>query len=178
MRTLCLVLILMTACATRVHTGAVGSTTDSAPGPAAQLSVHQDILLFGVAGRSMLGSEHSSAALGVELAAPPGLLGARRQPFSPHASLGVHALQWDWSDGDRTFGAGSPYAQLGGSLCRGRRGGDVAQCIGLSFDTAYHLRFGNDSQLWMGGSVVLSRMHDPTHPNARPRNRRGKRRRR
>ena len=165
MKRLVLSLLAVAGCGTRVHTGGMGSTAASAPDPAVQLSVHQDFLVGGVAARGLVGDDQSTVAMGLEGVIVPGLLGPVRQPFSPHFALGIHALQWDWSAGDATFGSGSPYAQVGGHMCKGRRG-PTMKCVGLSVDSAYHVRFGAENQLWLGGSIVLSRFHDPTDPSA------------
>ncbi|HCH64821.1 MAG: hypothetical protein CL927_20540 [Deltaproteobacteria bacterium] len=172
MRSMCLFLGTM-ACSTRVHTGGMSSTPIGAPDDAVQLSVHEDFMVLGVAGKGLLGPDQGMAALGFEGLLAPAVLGHVRQPFSPHFALGVHALQWDWSAGDRTFGAGSPYAQMGGHLCNGR-GSSLVRCIGLSLDASYHLRFEAEDQLWMGASVVLSRFDDPTASHSRPRRNGGK----
>jgi hypothetical protein len=176
MKRLMCIFLATTACSTRVHTGGMTSTPLHAPDDALQLSVHEDFLILGVAGKGLVGADQGMAALGIESSIPPGLLGKSRQPFSPHFSLGVHALQWDWSDGTRTFGAGSPYAQMGGHLCDDI-GTSLVQCIGLSLDASYHLRFGAEDQLWMGASIVLSRFDDPTASHSAPRKRRGKKKR-
>jgi hypothetical protein len=147
------------ACSTRVHTGGMTSTPIGAPDDALQLSVHESLVIVGVAGKGLVGPDQGMAALGIEGVLPPAVAGDEGQPFSPHFALGVHALQWDWSDGVRTFGAGSPYAQMGGHVCKDR-GSPLVTCIGLSLDASYHLRFGAEDQLWMGASLVLSRFDD------------------
>jgi len=160
---LILVLLGSTACSTRVHMGGMGSTGASAPDESAQLSIHRDLLVAGVAARGMAGPDQSTLAMGVEAAFPPGAIGSSKQPFSPHVALGVHALQLDWNGGNKTFGAGSPYAQVGGNICRNPGYDNDPTCIGLSFDAAYHLRFGTDNQVWLGGSLVLSQVVGNSH---------------
>lgn len=155
------ILLSMVACLTRVHTGVVASPTDSAPEPAVQVSVHQDLVLVGVAARSMVGSEHAAAALGFETILPPGVIGDQQSAFSPHAALGMHVAQWDWRQEAHTFGAGSPYAQLGIYRCHQRRHVDEAFCFGLSGDAAYHVRFGAENEVWWGGSFSFTRLYDP-----------------
>lgn len=177
MKRLMSIFLATTACSTRVHTGGVTSTPWHAPDDAVQLSVHEDLLILGVAGKGLVGADQGMAALGIEGSLPPGLLGKPRQPFSPHFALGVHALQWDWSDDTRTFGAGSPYAQMGGNLCDDI-GTSLVDCIGLSLDASYHVRFGAEDQLWMGASLVLSRLNDPTASQSPPRRTGGKKKRR
>ncbi len=80
--------------------------------------------------------------------------GKHRYSLSPSASLGVHALQLDWTDVGTTFGAGSPYADLGGHVCKWD--GGAVHCVGLSLEAAHHLRFGQDAQTWIGVSLVWS----------------------
>ena len=164
------------ACSTRVHTGGMTSTPIGAPDDALQLSVHESVAVVGVAGKGLFGPDQGMAALGIEGVLPPAMLGNQRQPFSPHFALGVHALQLDWSDGVRTFGAGSPYAQMGGHVCKDR-GSPLITCFGLSLDASYHLRFGADDQLWMGASLVLSRFDDFGAGSASTKRRGGKKRR-
>lgn len=165
------------ACSTRVHTGAMTSTPFAAPDEAVQLSLHESFVVAGVAGRGLFGPDQGMAALGLEALMPPGILGPNKQPLSPHFALGVHALQLDWSSGTRTFGAGSPYAQIGGHACRNRKYPPIT-CVGVSLDMAYHLRFGADDQLWTGASLVLSRFDDPTSHRASTRRRGGTKKRR
>lgn len=80
--------------------------------------------------------------------------GRHRYSLSPSASLGVHALQLDWTDVGTTVGAGSPYADLGGHVCKWDRG--AVNCLGLSLEAAHHVRFGQDAQTWIGASLVWS----------------------
>ena len=165
------------ACSTRVHTGAMTSTPFAAPDEAVQLSIHEGFAIAGVAGRGLFGPDQGMAALGIEGLLAPGVLGPGKQPLSPHFALGVHAVQWDWSEGTRTFGAGSPYAQMGGHACRDRHS-QLMTCVGVSLDMAYHLRFGADDQLWMGASLVLSRFDDLTSNVAPAKRKGGKKKRR
>ncbi len=74
--------------------------------------------------------------------------------LSPSASLGVHVLQLDWTGVGTTFGVGSPYADLGGHVCKWD--GGAVNCLGVSLEAAHHVRFGQDAQTWVGASLVWS----------------------
>ena len=168
-RPTCLAIALLTGCSTRAHLGAVQSTTPRAPTDAVQLSVHENFLVFGLAAQGHLAGDYGSLALSPEVALTPGLLGPQRQPFSPHIAVGVAALQLDWQDRARTFGAGSPFAQTGVSVCSGRQSTDLMHCIGLSLDATHHVRFEADNETYVGLSVVASRWVDPTAPSSHQR---------
>ena len=105
-------------------------------------------------------------------------LGPQPQPVSPHIAVGVAAMQLDWQDQSRTFGAGSPFVQAGVSVCDGRDGTDLIRCIGLSLDASHHVRFAADHESFIGLSVVASHWSDPTSPSKRPKKRSKRKRRR
>jgi len=171
-----LLAFLLPACATRGHVGLARNTSTPDSEDILQVAVHEDFALLGVAARGQTGRDYASFAFGPEVAFPPGVLGPQPQPFSPHLALGVHALQYDWQDNTRTFGAGSPFAQAGMHVCRGRDGSDLIDCIGLSVDAAHHIRFHADNETFVGLSLVVSRWDDPTVSNKkRKRKKQGRR---
>ena len=80
----------------------------------------------------------------------------RRKFLTSHAVAGVHALQLEFTDG-ASFGAGSPYLQLGGSTCRKRLN---PHCVGLVLDGTYVVRFQGENDTWLGLSIMFSRFWD------------------
>ena len=166
--------ILLSGCGARVHTGAASAPLEPELGPAAQVGLHGTFSVVGLSLRGLAAPELGNVAMGFEVGMPPGgqyLPGIspkkrkrRKKPFyafSPSAALGVHALQLDWTGGDTTFGAGSPYAQLGGHLCKARPHTD--HCVGLTLEATQMVRFGADNQTWVGASLVFGTLSVPPH---------------
>jgi len=133
-----------------------------------QLGLHATTVdIFGVSVRGLASPDMALLGTGIEVGFVPGMTEfpskrsrkkKRRKKaspyyFSPSTALGVHAVQLDWSAEDLSFGAGSPYVQLGGNLCRSRRREE--RCVGLSFEGSHFVRFGADNQTWLGASVVF-----------------------
>ena len=174
LRAYMLVTAVLVGCGARVHTGAATSPVDPELGPAAQLGLHGTYGVVGMSLRGLAAPELGNVAMGIEFGTPPG---DRHLPqvspkkrkrskkpfhaFSPNAALGVHVIQLDWTGGDTTLGAGSPYLQVGGNLCRVHREGD--DCVGLTLEGSHLVRFGAENQTWVGASLVVSTLFGPPH---------------
>ena len=160
-------------CGARIHTGAVAPVADEAP-PSVLLGLHAtSFYLAGVSVRGMASPEMGMMATGLEVALPAGQRSMRLTPkpnkkkrrrkrspyfFTPSAAAGIHAAQLDWTAGSATFGAGSPYAQLGGGVCRRKRSDD--RCVTLNLEGSHLVRFEEENQTWLGASVAITWFND------------------
>ncbi|HCH66539.1 MAG: hypothetical protein CL927_00555 [Deltaproteobacteria bacterium] len=163
-------LAVVIGCGSRIHAGAAAPLSDPALTPALQAGLHAST--FYIAGASLRGFASPDMVLmatGLEVGIPAGPAQWRspfpskrggkkrkRQFFSPHAVAGVHALQLDFTDG-ASFGAGSPYLQLGISTCRYRGN---PHCFGLVLDGTHVVRFHEENHTWLGVSLMISRFWD------------------
>ena len=164
-------LVVLMGCGSRIHGGFTAPLSDPSVAPAVQGGLHASTLfLAGASLRGFASADMVTMATGLEVGFPAGFevlnnpyaskgrgrkRGGRRF-FTPHAVAGFHALQLEFAD-DASFAAGSPYLQLGGSVCRSP---SAPRCIGLTLDGTYMVRFHDDNQSWLGVSVIFSRFWD------------------